>query len=116
MFWNRTAGPPGLPVLDLLTRSVTSAISRMGSASVWMRFSSPARSRAAIHWRRSSKGKEVSCVCESTTRAFTTEAAEDHGGKVSAAKDTTVTTEAGRQTKEFLRWLQTNSSRMVGLI
>src|SRR5208337_1984469 len=41
----------------LLTRSVISAISRMGSTSVWMRLSSPARSRAAIHWRRSSKGK-----------------------------------------------------------
>src|SRR5580704_15437237 len=57
MFWNRRAGPPGSPVFDLLTRSVISAISRIGSASVFMRFSSPARSRAAIHWRRSSKGK-----------------------------------------------------------
>src|SRR6202451_2702537 len=60
MFWNRRAGPPGLPCFDLLTRSVISAISRMGSTSVWMRFSSPARSRAAIHWRRASKGKWVS--------------------------------------------------------
>ena len=83
MFWKRRAGPPGFcaefrlaslgetaqaavptwPVVvltPLLTRSVISAISRMGSTSVWMRFSSPARSRAAIHWRRSSKGKWVS--------------------------------------------------------
>jgi hypothetical protein len=60
MFWNRRAGPPGFPVFDLLTRSVISAISRIGSASVFMRFSSPARSSAAIHWRRSSKGKGVS--------------------------------------------------------
>src|SRR5271167_4844101 len=59
MFWNSRAGPPGFPVFDLLTRSVISAISRMGSASFWMRFSSPARSRAAIHWRRSSKGKRL---------------------------------------------------------
>ena len=81
MFWKRSAGPPGFGAefrlaslggtaeaavptwseavltLPLLTRSVISAISRMGSTSVWIRLSSPARSRAAIHWRRSSKGK-----------------------------------------------------------
>src|ERR1039458_2917623 len=80
MFWKRSAGPPGFAerkalaslggtaeaavptwsvvvLTPLLTRSVISAISRMGSTSVWMRLSSPARSRAAIHWRRSSKGK-----------------------------------------------------------
>ncbi len=60
MFWKSRAGPPGLPVFDLLTRLVISVISRIGSASVLMRFSSPARSRAAIHWRRSSKGKGFS--------------------------------------------------------
>ena len=50
-----TAAPLASRLLE--TRSVISAISRMGSASVWMRFSWPARSSAAIHWRRSSKGK-----------------------------------------------------------
>jgi len=32
------AEPPGLPVFNLLTRSVTSVISKTGSTSVWMRF------------------------------------------------------------------------------
>src|SRR5260370_41346367 len=75
MFWKRRAGPPGFAdfplgslggtaeaavftwAVALLARSVISAFSRMGSTSVWIRLSSPARSRAAIHWRRSSKGK-----------------------------------------------------------
>src|SRR5260370_22076767 len=75
MLWTRRAGPQGFAefrffsldgtaeaavptwAVPLLTRSVISAISRMGSTSVWIRLSSPARSRAAIHWRRSSKGK-----------------------------------------------------------
>ena len=41
-----------------------SAISRIGSVSVWMRFSWPARSSAAIHCRRSSKGKGVLSVID----------------------------------------------------
>src|SRR2546426_1922064 len=71
-FWKRRAGPPGLPDFDLLTRSVISAISRTGSTSVLMRRNSPARSRAAIHWRRSSKGKVILLVTDDY-KGFTAE-------------------------------------------
>ena len=60
---SRTARDP-LASRLLETRSVISAISRIGSVSVWMRFSWPARSSAAIHWRRSSKGKEFLSVTD----------------------------------------------------
>ena len=72
-FWKRSARPPGTAALvsaggpgttvagrgllrpkPLLTRSVISLISRMGSTSVRIFFNSPARSSAAIHSRRSS--------------------------------------------------------------
>jgi hypothetical protein len=42
-------------------------------------------------------------VCESTTRAFTTEGTEDHRGKASAAKDTTVPTKDRKADEGILK-------------
>src|SRR5258707_8251261 len=61
MFWNSSAGPPGFPFRSrpLETRSAISVISRMGSTSVLIFFSSPARSSAAIHSRKSVKDNQA---------------------------------------------------------
>ncbi len=58
-FSKSSAGPPGRPYFlaaPLETRSAISVISRMGSTSVLIFLSSPARSSAAIHCLKSSKG------------------------------------------------------------
>src|SRR5215469_7501433 len=67
---NNSAGPPGPclprgPHFD--TRSVISVISRIGSASVLIRFNSPALSSAEIHSLKSLYANSYPPVCGLTT-------------------------------------------------